>query len=339
MHAFKFGAIHWDAALPADTYFGGWATKALSAPEFRNRLPYFTVMKDGQPAFPPRSQQDYDRELQYAIDAGIDYFAYCRYAEEPLDDPQNDVERTAGWHELNRASHFHRTSSLRDRIGYCLILRPSKMNDRDFDALPAEFAQNCYVKIGNRPLVYMFGGDARDLLPGRKRLLEAVRRHGGAQPYLVILGCNPRNVDLTDVDAVSSYCIFSTACSTYKALAELALETNLALSGTGKPVIPTFTAGWNPLPRLKSPIPWTTYPEGVYSQAEPGELASALVRFTEVVTAYPDRFPTGHILIFAWNEFEEGGWLCPTLAPDGSADTARLKALRKVLRPDGSEAI
>ena len=102
---FKIGAINWDAALPRDTYFGRWAARSLSASEFRCRVPYFAhIADDGAVQFPPRSQADFDRELAYAADAGIDYFAYCRYADAPLESPKNEVERTAGWHELNFAA-------------------------------------------------------------------------------------------------------------------------------------------------------------------------------------------------------------------------------------------
>ena len=37
----------------------------------------------------------------------------------------------------------------------------------------------------------------------------------------------------------------------------------------------------------------------------------------------------GHILAFAWNEFEEGGMICPTYNEDGGVDLSRLKAFRK----------
>jgi hypothetical protein len=38
------------------------------------------------------------------------------------------------------------------------------------------------------------------------------------------------------------------------------------------------------------------------------------------------------VLIYAWNEFDEGGWLCPTLSADGAPDTSRIEALGSVLR-------
>jgi hypothetical protein len=43
------------------------------------------------------------------------------------------------------------------------------------------------------------------------------------------------------------------------------------------------------------------------------------------------------VLVYAWNEHDEGGWLCPTLNPDGTANTERLLALATVLKSDRSE--
>jgi len=39
-----------------------------------------------------------------------------------------------------------------------------------------------------------------------------------------------------------------------------------------------------------------------------------------------------HILTFAWNEFEEGGWICPTWTPAGEPDTSHTDAFRDVVR-------
>ena len=40
----------------------------------------------------------------------------------------------------------------------------------------------------------------------------------------------------------------------------------------------------------------------------------------------------GHILTFAWNEFEEGAYICPTMGPDGKVCTAHLDSFAKAVR-------
>jgi hypothetical protein len=41
--------------------------------------------------------------------------------------------------------------------------------------------------------------------------------------------------------------------------------------------------------------------------------------------------PAKTVIIYAWNEHDEGGWLCPTISENSDVDDSRLKALKKVL--------
>ena len=38
----------------------------------------------------------------------------------------------------------------------------------------------------------------------------------------------------------------------------------------------------------------------------------------------------GHILTFAWNEFEEGAWICPTYRENLTVNEERVIAFRKI---------
>ncbi len=46
----------------------------------------------------------------------------------------------------------------------------------------------------------------------------------------------------------------------------------------------------------------------------------------------PSVTTTNTVLIYAWNENDEGGWLIPTLNNDGSTNTARLAAIAAILK-------
>ena len=101
--------------------------------------------------------------------------------------------------------------------------------------------------------------------------------------------------------------------------------------GTGMSVIPTFSVGWDPSPRNVNPVPWCKYRPGPYAPfATEDELLAGAKALADWIKAHRGSCPTGHILTFAWNEFEEGGWICPTWRADGRPDTARLQAFRKV---------
>jgi len=66
--------------------------------------------------------------------------------------------------------------------------------------------------------------------------------------------------------------------------------------------------------------------------ATPDELAAHIRAAIDWTQANRDLNPANAIIIYAWNEHDEGGWLQPTLGSDGKADEARIKALGKILR-------
>lgn len=37
-------------------------------------------------------------------------------------------------------------------------------------------------------------------------------------------------------------------------------------------------------------------------------------------------------IIYAWNEYDEGGWLSPSRGADGTLDISRLDAVRHILK-------
>jgi hypothetical protein len=62
------------------------------------------------------------------------------------------------------------------------------------------------------------------------------------------------------------------------------------------------------------------------------ECAQALKEALDFVAANPQACPANSVIIYAWNEFDEGGWLCPTLGANGKPDTSRIEAVGKILR-------
>jgi hypothetical protein len=45
-------------------------------------------------------------------------------------------------------------------------------------------------------------------------------------------------------------------------------------------------------------------------------------------------FAANAVIIYAWNEHDEGGWLSPTRTAEGKPDTSRLDAIRDVLKKE-----
>ncbi|MCR5264810.1 MAG: hypothetical protein K6D94_13105, partial [Clostridiales bacterium] len=95
-----------------------------------------------------------------------------------------------------------------------------------------------------------------------------------------------------------------------------------------------------PSPRIERPTPWTTNSKGetIYAKARyaprpnENELLDGAGFFSDhIKNSVKDRF-AGHILTFAWNEFEEGGFICPTYTKDGAVDNSRVHAFAKAVR-------
>ena len=73
----RIGVVNWERTGSSDTYFGHYISRSLSPAKYRHRTPYYAdIISENKIAFHKTSQEEYDKELQYAIDAGIDFFAY-----------------------------------------------------------------------------------------------------------------------------------------------------------------------------------------------------------------------------------------------------------------------
>ena len=99
--------------------------------------------------------------------------------------------------------------------------------------------------------------------------------------------------------------------------------------------IPLYPVGWDPMPRVDIPSPWATYPATDYA-AQPTEedLVQGAEMFADKIKTTPCLRDTffGHILMFAWNEFEEGAWICPTYNEDLTINTDKVRGVAKMIK-------
>ena len=305
--------------------------KTLGPERYHDRLPWFarvvdetTVSIDGGP------QAVMDREILFAADAGLDYWAFLVYPESS---------------SMSTALKQYLVSPERKRINFCLILH-NTLNARG-EQWPRERAravallqESQYQTVLNgRPLVFAFTGAGFPF----ERFSEflAAARGAGLNPYYVFMGWNPasdfRKVSDRGFNAVSAYARGGTQ-GTFSELVD-ATERHYWL-GAAKakvPCVPLVTTGWDKRPRQDNPVSWEkghAYHEqrGFPAKATPAEIASHLSRAMAFVRSNPDICRANAIIIYAWNEHDEGGWLSPTLGADGKPDSARLDAIRGVLR-------
>ena len=334
----RIGVINWDCALPEDTYFGRYAIRSLSDPAYKDRIPYYAdIVNDHRIAFRRKTQEEFDRELTYAIGAGIDYFAYTWYTDEKIPedrivghDPGNCADSMV-W-ELGWARHLHMSSPLRDKIGLCAILVCMHVYlESDFAKLAEAMKQPYYEKIDGRPLICLFGGYRMDYI---ERLRRFPADYGCADPFIVFFNNGgPAADDYSAADAVSAYACSCTQTTDYADLIARNIADNEGRKKYGVRILPHFTMGWNPMPRVDNPVPWTRYPRTDYPHpADAADTEAGSRALAEWILANRDGIVPGHILTFAWNEFEEGGYICPTRGPAGEVCTSHLDSFAKAVR-------
>lgn len=76
----RVGAVNWDASTPKESSFGYNQIESLSCAKYRTWAPFYAdIIDDERIDYHLRTVEEYERELSYAIAAGIDYFAFVWY--------------------------------------------------------------------------------------------------------------------------------------------------------------------------------------------------------------------------------------------------------------------
>jgi hypothetical protein len=336
------GAIRWDGWNEWDVW-----QRAFDPPQWRYRLPFFaSVGPDGKARMREDSQEVIDKEIAYAKAGGLDYWAFDWF--HPDGWPPNS-ERMA------KCLQLYLSSKHKMDINYCLIILggphlgpKEELSTKTLDYLVLRFRDSNYQKVmGNRPLVYFFEiadvvkymGSIESAREWLRSLRQKTIAAGLGSPYYVVMTfCPPegaQQVNMLGCDALGSYSAFAPENDNkeypYATLTERNLKFWRDCKATGKQVVPTVNTGWDYRP-AKRP----EYPELIQSRnmnadwihaATPRQIADHLRTGVRWVKLNPDACPANTLLIYAWNELGEGGWLVPTL----QEGTARLDAISKVL--------
>jgi hypothetical protein len=328
------GAIRWDAWHGQKDGVNEVMEKTLAPKRYHNRLPFFArVINSDSVRIDGSAPEIMEKEIAYASYAGLDYWAFVLYSEHD---------------KLSLGLETYLQSKRRKEINFCAITEQSRFTKADtsyINYLVRLMKTSGYQQVlQGRPLWY-FGfidsavvraqwGSFRELRSQIDSVRSAVSNTVHADPYLVIMDFNAsmgsRWADSLGADAISSYvAIGKTEASTFTQLAQ---ETEVfweSCRKTGRQVVPIWDAGWNPRPRIDHPVPWHVYPPlKHYDDATPQDLSD---HFSNGVKWMKNNYTSANAqcaIIYAWNEFDEGGWLCPTLGPD----TSHIQSLRGVLK-------
>lgn len=325
-------------------YFDGWAGKnrhadhpnepwAKNAPthltqrmleEFPEREPVWGWRDD--------AQEIMERQIDLAADNGIDFFLFCWY-----------------WKDTNGPINLEAIQNLPHHTSLNLYLKAKNKHRVKFSLLVANHggseikgAENWaeatkfwmpylkdpqFITVDGKPLIVIFssGGIDNDGLATMQSVAQTAGLAG-----LSIAGCgNTAEKDFTHrthYNIVPGYA----AGSEEHSYAELVDAHKKAWKGTKEqPYIPTLTVGWDKRP-WEGPTGLNQKLGYYYPKRTTKEFKGFLTDAVKWMEEHPtettkERF----VLIYAWNELGEGGYLVPT---KGDPKASYLKTIKRVAR-------
>ncbi len=302
------GAIRWDAYFSVENTLSNVSrqvSKTLSPNMFHSHAPFFAKAVDKDKLiFSEPTQEQFDKECELAVDAGIDYFAYCWYGN---NDPMCYARRQ------------HTKSIWRDKIKMCAIIGVTYLNDDSIDELALTCKEDFYLKILNRPAIFVcyamkFNKDYIDLI--RTRIMEK----GNPNPYFIALGDSVADAftfGLRGYQAISSYSYFPRAEGwSYKQLVEKVENRNVMFHSSKDIIdtVPLIICGLDFRPRALNPVSWMSGKNFAYTGT-----SEEIYMHAKTTLNGAKNVPA--VLMYAWNEHDEGGWCCPTLTVDENGNT------------------
>jgi hypothetical protein len=325
-------------------YFDGWAGHSPQAKDPRQawarRAPTH-LSRRLLDEFPQRepiwgwrddSLEIMERQIDLAGDHGLSFFAFCWY-----------------WHDNGKAINtkaiaddpkhtgleLYLKARNRQRLHFCLLVA----NHQGFDIKgPDAWKQAAdfwmpylkhpqHLKVGGKPLLLIFNpaGGNRE---GFAYLQRAA--HQAGFPGVAIAGCGGGSRDLgythrTHYNTVPGYA----GGSAERKYAELVRYNQRAWQGSREqPYIPVLTAGWDKRP-WEGPSGLNQPPGWYFPDRTPDQVAQFLRAALAWMERNPDQTTAERmVLIYAWNEFGEGGYLAPTR---GDPEGGFLKAIKAVV--------
>ena len=317
------GAIRWDAWYghnANDTNILLQVEKSLSPKEYHFRAPFFsTVTEDGKIYIPQYTFDTFEKEMEYAVKAQIDYFAYV-------------------WYDgaMGICRRMHGQSKYRNQVKLCPCL--------DGNAINKEYARNeisellekdfFMTVLDGRPLMYYFGNgrNQADIQREIAFYKDVCRKKNIPEPYAVIMNNSWGDVLAHGGDAVSKYAVGAQDGLPFAGLMDKTRKVwEWWLNDNGH-IVPIISAGWHSKTRYDNPVKWMTVPENSWGGYATGEQIAELTRDAfDFIKEHPENCEANTAIIYAWNEHDEGGWICPTIAVDGNG--------KQIMNSDGTPRI
>lgn len=328
-------------------YFNGWSGKhhldgdpsapwAKNAPrcltkrfvdEFSGREPVWGWRNDTQAIM--------EREIDLAADNGVDFFAYCWYWR---DNKGSINEQAIESLDLHTCIDFHLNAKNKNRIRFTFLVA----NHGGSEIIGVEnwkaavkywakfFRDPQFVTVDGKPLIVIFnpGGITNEDMAG----MQEVARQEGFKNGIAIAGCRPSSREKSGFTHTTNYAIAPGAYNGIDAKQNydpIIKETKEEWKGSEQqPYIPLITAGWDQRPWVGPDGQGGV--EGNYFDISPMDFKNFLKESIQWMNDHPKETTKEKIvLIYAWNELGEGGYIVPTR---DDPEAAKLKVIGEVMK-------
>lgn len=310
----KIGAIRWDAWVGDINKVGLEVEKCLSNAKYNNRLPFYTKYVNNMVQIRCTNEEVINKEVEYAKYAKIDYFAFC-------------------WYPFNSGLDIARNLFLKvnkNRINWCIILGTNPFSKEDALWLIKQFNRVDYEKIDNRPIVYLFNINNKIA-----EIINFIKSNSHKyNPYFIGLVWNEKQAKeytrLYNLDAISQYCTPGQNNLKYETLSKIEENKWKEYSKINN-IVPWITTGWDKRPRYDNFVSWEDCTEFKDEYIEYPTLIQLKKHIKNAVDFQILNNGNGLILIYAWNEFDEGGFIAPTLSIDNLINTEKIDIIKEVI--------
>ncbi len=282
------------------------------------------------------SQLQVDRNINQAVNAGVNFFAFDYY---DLAQSKYPTDRT-----LNEALGYYLTSAQRSRINFCLTFidqAPFQPAAHDWPRLVATwvqyFKQPDYVRVNGKPLFIIFSPEhMRDIFGSSRGVYTALNYLRGQVAKAKLPGvtiavgatvnphANPANIGKLRVegyDVTTGYNYHANGSEKYRTpvpYSTLVQENrdmwDRVVKTYTQPYMPVITSGWDQ--RFSYREQKTAI---IYAGRTPVQFACYAAAARQWVDNNAKRTVKEKIvMVFAWNETGEGGAIIPTKADRGA---------------------
>ncbi len=271
-----------------------------------------------------------EKQIDIAADNGIEFFLFCWYWR----DDNGSINPTAIENlDLHTSLNLYMKAKNRNRIKFGLLVanhESAMINGAENWEKASEywmryFKDTQYVTVDSKPLVVIFNvGGISNVALGR---MQDISKKQGLSGLSIAGCCAPQNKDFT-VRTFYNIIPGYTGGSVEHKYSELVEEHEKQWVGTEEqPLIPEITVGWDKRPwenKNSSDGQSWYFPDRTQEQFK-GFLTDAIT--------WMDKNPTKTtkermVLVYAWNELGEGGYLAPTKGDPGAS---YLKVIKSVV--------